>query len=109
MTQTNLRIKWFFNNFYTNQTGTKFCFHHCLSYRCDFEALVAEVDRILRPEGKLIVRDKVETINELQTMLNTMHWEVRLTYSKDREGLLCVQKSLWRPKEVETITYAIAS
>ncbi|KAM7513849.1 hypothetical protein LguiA_003432 [Lonicera macranthoides] len=77
--------------------------------KCDFEALVAEVDRILRPEGKLIVRDKVETINELQTMLNTMHWEVRLTYSKDREGLLCVQKSLWRPKEVETITYAIAS
>ena len=71
-------------------------------------AVVAEVDRMLRPEGKLIVRDKVETISELENMLRSMQWEVRITYSKDKEGLLCVQKSMWRPKEVETITYAIA-
>ena len=71
-------------------------------------AVVAEVDRILRPEGKLIVRDNVETINELENMLRSMQWEVRMIYSKDKEGLLCVQKSIWRPKEVEMITYAIA-
>jgi SAM-dependent methyltransferase len=76
--------------------------------KCNLMALVAEVDRILRPEGKLIVRDKVEIITELESILKSMHWEVRLTYSKDKEGLLCVQKSIWRPKEVETITYAIA-
>ncbi|XP_059431927.1 probable methyltransferase PMT26 [Corylus avellana] len=76
--------------------------------RCNLVAVVAEVDRILRPEGKLIVRDNVETINELENMLKSMHWEVRLTYSKDSEGLLCVQKSMWRPEESETIKYAIA-
>ncbi|KAK9010589.1 hypothetical protein V6N11_043470 [Hibiscus sabdariffa] len=76
--------------------------------RCNFVAVVAEVDRILRPEGKLIVRDNVEIINELENMLKSMQWEVRMTYSKDKEGLLCVQKSMWRPKEVETIKYAIA-
>uniref|UniRef100_A0A5B6Z223 Putative methyltransferase PMT26 n=1 Tax=Davidia involucrata TaxID=16924 RepID=A0A5B6Z223_DAVIN len=76
--------------------------------KCNLVAVVAEVDRILRPEGKLIVRDKVETIGELESMLKAMHWEVRMTYSKDQEGLLCVQKTMWRSKELETITYAIA-
>ncbi|KAJ6737296.1 PMT26-LIKE PROTEIN putative-RELATED [Salix viminalis] len=76
--------------------------------RCNLVAVFAEVDRILRPEGKLIVRDKIEIINELENMARSMHWEVSMTYSKDKEGLLCVQKSTWRPKESETITYAIA-
>ncbi|XP_021301189.1 probable methyltransferase PMT26 [Herrania umbratica] len=76
--------------------------------RCNLVAVIAEVDRVLRPEGKLIVRDNVDTITELENMLRSMQWEVRMTYSKDTEGLLCVQKSTWRPKEVETITYAIA-
>ncbi|GMI68595.1 hypothetical protein like AT5G64030 [Hibiscus trionum] len=76
--------------------------------RCNLVAVVAEVDRILRPEGKLIVRDNVEIVNELENMLKSMQWEVRMKYSKDKEGLLCVQKSMWRPKEVETVKYAIA-
>ncbi|KAJ7957040.1 S-adenosyl-L-methionine-dependent methyltransferases superfamily protein [Quillaja saponaria] len=76
--------------------------------RCNLVAVVAEVDRILRPEGKLIVRDDVETINELESLAKSMQWEVRMTFSKNKEGLLCVQKSMWRPKELETITYAIA-
>ncbi|KAL4380035.1 hypothetical protein GQ457_02G010080 [Hibiscus cannabinus] len=76
--------------------------------RCNIVAVVAEVDRMLRPEGKLIVRDNIEIVNELENMLKSMQWEVRMTYSKDKEGLLCVQKSTWRPKEVETIKYAIA-
>lgn len=76
--------------------------------RCNLVAVVAEVDRILRPEGTLIVRDEVETINELENMVRSMQWEVRMTYSKDKEGLLCVKKSMWRPKELETLKYAIA-
>lgn len=76
--------------------------------RCGLPAIVAEVDRILRPEGKLIVRDKVEAVTELESMFKSMHYEIRMTYSKDKEGLLCVQKTMWRPKEVETLTYALA-
>ncbi|GMI93148.1 hypothetical protein like AT5G64030 [Hibiscus trionum] len=76
--------------------------------RCNIVSVVAEVDRILRPEGILIVRDIVETINELEGLLRSMQWEVLTTFSKDKQGLLCVQKSMWRPKEVETIAYAIA-
>lgn len=75
--------------------------------KCNMTALVVEVDRILRPEGKLIVRDSVEIIGELETMLKSLHWEIRMTYSKDKEGLLCAQKTMWRPQEVETLQYAL--
>lgn len=70
-------------------------------------AVVAEADRILRPEGKLIVRDTVEIIEEVESMVRSLQWKVRMTYSKDKEGLLCVQKSMWRPKEQEKLEYAI--
>ncbi|TKY73815.1 methyltransferase PMT26 [Spatholobus suberectus] len=78
-----------------------------LQKRCNLAAVVAEVDRILRPEGKLIVRDTVEIIEELESMVRSMQWKVRMTYSKEKEGLLCVQKSMWRPKEQEKLEYAI--
>ncbi|CAA3016001.1 probable methyltransferase PMT26 [Olea europaea subsp. europaea] len=76
--------------------------------KCNFMALVAEVDRILRPEGKLIVQDNVETLNELESIFKSMKWEIRSTYSRDKQGLLFVQKTMWRPTEAETILYAIA-
>lgn len=63
--------------------------------------MIAEVDRILRPEGNLIVRDNAEIINEIENMAKSLHWEIRMTYVKDNEGLLCVQKTMWRPKEQE--------
>ncbi|CAD5195971.1 unnamed protein product [Musa acuminata subsp. malaccensis] len=69
--------------------------------RCKLRAVIAEVDRILRPEGKLIVRDNSETIEEVESMAKSLKWEVRMTYSKENEGLLFVQKTMWRPKEVE--------
>lgn len=74
---------------------------HC---RCKLVSVMAEVDRILRPEGKLIVRDTVDIIAEIENMARSLHWEIRLTYSKDLEGLLCVQKTMWRPQEVESAT-----
>ena len=70
--------------------------------------MVAEIDRILRPEGHLIVRDKVEIIGEIESLAKSLQWKIRLTYSKDNEGLLCVQKTFWRPIEMETIKSAIA-
>lgn len=75
--------------------------------KCNMRALIVEADRILRPEGKLIVRDSVEIINELESILKSMHWEIRMIYSKDKEGLLCAQKTMWRPNEVETLEYAL--
>ncbi|KAF8664035.1 hypothetical protein HU200_054942 [Digitaria exilis] len=72
-----------------------------LKKRCKLLAVFAEVDRVLRPYGKLIVRDTADTINELEGMAKSLQWEVRMTYTKGNEGLLCVEKSMWRPKELE--------
>ena len=69
--------------------------------------VIAEVDRILRPEGKLIVRDNAETISEVESMAKSLQWEIRMIYSKDNEGLLCVRKTFWRPTEEEPIKSAI--
>ncbi|KAJ9146242.1 hypothetical protein P3X46_028532 [Hevea brasiliensis] len=78
-----------------------------LKKRCNLVPVMAEVDRILRPEGKLIVRDHVEIIGEIESMAKSMNWEIRMIYSKDSEGLLCVRKTNWRPTESELIKSAI--
>ena len=67
------------------------------------------MDRVLRPEGTLIVRDDAKTVQEVEAMVKAMKWEVHMTYSKGKEGLLSVQKSIWRPEDVQTLTYAIAA
>lgn len=65
--------------------------------RCKIMPLIAEVDRILRPGGKLIVRDESAVVSEVENLLKSLHWEVRLTFSKNKEGILCAEKSDWRP------------
>ncbi|KAM1861925.1 hypothetical protein TB2_002315 [Malus domestica] len=79
-----------------------------LKKRCSLVAVIAEVDRILRPEGKLIVWDNAETLNEIESMAKSLQWDIRFTYSKGNEGLLYIQKTFWRPAEKETILSAIA-
>lgn len=76
--------------------------------RCPIESVFAEVDRILRPEGKLIVRDNAETILEIENMARSVKWKVKMSYSKDGEGLLFVQKSFWRPNQEQIVKSAIA-
>lgn len=68
--------------------------------------VMAEVDRILRPEGKLIVRDKIDVVSEIESIAKSLHWEIRMMYSKDNEGLIFVRKTMWRPAEVEIIKSA---
>ncbi|KAB1204495.1 putative methyltransferase PMT27 [Morella rubra] len=68
-----------------------------LKKRCKLAPVLAEVDRIVRPGGKLIVRDESITIGEVENLLKSMHWEVHLTFSKNQEGMLSAQKGDWRP------------
>ncbi|WOL04506.1 hypothetical protein Cni_G13227 [Canna indica] len=72
-----------------------------LKKRCRLLPIIAEVDRILRPEGKLIVRDDIDAINEIENMAKSLRWEVILSYSEDNQGVLCVRKTMWRPEESE--------
>lgn len=68
---------------------------HC---RCKHPVvIVAEMDRILRPGGWVIIRDKVEILNSIEAILSSLHWEIRMKYGNDKEGLLSAQKATWRP------------
>lgn len=69
-----------------------------LKNRCKHPiVVVVEMDRILRPGGWVIVREKLDILNPLETIFRSLQWEVRMTFAKDREGIICVQKTAWRP------------
>lgn len=74
--------------------------------RCNIVSVMAEVDRILRPGGRLIIRDNDETMTRIWSMAKTLHWKI--IYRNTNEGVLCIMKTLWRPSEVETIVGANA-
>ncbi|XP_062234173.1 probable methyltransferase PMT24 [Phragmites australis] len=69
--------------------------------RCAVMPVVVEVDRIVRPGGSIIVRDESSTIGEVEKHLRSLHWDVRLTLSKNEEGVLYAVKSDWRPELLE--------
>ncbi|OWM88854.1 hypothetical protein CDL15_Pgr020808 [Punica granatum] len=75
-----------------------------LKKRCKLAPIMAEVDRIVRPGGKLIVRDESSAIGEVENLLKSLHWEVHLTFSKDQEGILSAQKGNWRPNTYANIS-----
>ncbi|KAG6516732.1 probable methyltransferase PMT26 [Zingiber officinale] len=75
-----------------------------LKKRCRILPIIVEVDRMLRPGGNLIVRDHVDTISSIENLAKSLHWKIRMTFSKGKEGLLYAQKSMWRPSESETNT-----
>ena len=79
------------------------------TFRCSLVSVIVEVDRILRPQGTFIVNDGMEKIGEIEKMMESLKWNVRMTHSRYGEGVISVQKSWWRPTEVETITSAISS
>lgn len=68
--------------------------------------LLIEMDRILRPKGFIIVRDKRRVVEFIKTYLKTLHWEVVATAEAapdseqgEDETLLIIQKKLWRTSE----------
>ncbi|XP_047331213.1 probable methyltransferase PMT27 [Impatiens glandulifera] len=64
-----------------------------LRKRCDLTPVVVEIDRIVRPGGKLIVRDDALSLKEVEKLLDSLHWKVKTT----PEGALYAQKTAWRP------------
>ncbi|XP_073526216.1 LOW QUALITY PROTEIN: uncharacterized protein [Phyllobates terribilis] len=68
-----------------------------LKKRCNLTAVMAEVDRIVRPGGYLIVLDESDDIDEVEKLLKSLHWEVHFASSKDQERILVGTKSYWRP------------
>lgn len=51
--------------------------------RCDIADILLEMDRILRPEGAVIVRDDVDVLNKVTRLASGMRWEARLADHED--------------------------
>ncbi|KAL6873914.1 hypothetical protein ACP4OV_013996 [Aristida adscensionis] len=69
--------------------------------RCAVLPVVVEVDRVVRPGGSVIVRDEAAAAGEVERLLRSLHWDVRLTFSKNDEAVLYAEKSDWRPELLE--------
>ncbi|KAI9102069.1 hypothetical protein K1719_023579 [Acacia pycnantha] len=65
-----------------------------LAKRCDIVDVVAEIDRILRPEGYVVVQDSLEVISKLSPILRSLHWSVTI----HQDQFLVGRKSFWRPE-----------
>lgn len=60
-------------------------------------AIVVEMDRILRPRGWVIVRDKAVILESLERIFRSLNWDIHMTFAQDKEGILVAQKTIWRP------------
>ncbi|KAK4789710.1 hypothetical protein SAY86_017014 [Trapa natans] len=64
-----------------------------LSYnRCSMMDLLLEMDRILRPEGWIVLSDKVGSVEIARTFASQIHWEARvidLQNGNDQRLLVC--------------------
>jgi hypothetical protein len=71
------------------------------------EDLLLEMDRLLRPRGFVIIRDKAQVIDQISLHLSALHWDAwskvvkaeRDDISSDDEKILFARKQLWQPDD----------
>lgn len=61
--------------------------------------ILLEMDRILRPEGAIIIRDEVDVLNKVMMISLGTRWETRMADHEDgpfvREKILVGVKTYW--------------
>ncbi|KAK7314985.1 hypothetical protein VNO77_33517 [Canavalia gladiata] len=67
--------------------------------RCELEDILLEMDRILRPEGSVIIRDDVDILVKVKTIVDGMDWDSQIVDHEDgpleRVKLLFAVKNYW--------------
>lgn len=59
-------------------------FVFCVSCdRCDIVDILLEMQRILRPEGGVIIRDRFDVLIKVKAITNQMRWNVTMYPNKD--------------------------
>ncbi|XP_022980260.1 probable methyltransferase PMT13 [Cucurbita maxima] len=68
--------------------------------RCNLVDLMVEMDRILRPEGTVVIRDHPEVIERVIRIARAIRWTATIhekeTGSQARENILVATKSFWK-------------
>ncbi|KAG9159059.1 hypothetical protein Leryth_020981 [Lithospermum erythrorhizon] len=67
--------------------------------KCEFEDILLEMDRILRPEGTIIFRDDVDIVNKVSKIAGGMRWDTKMVDHEDGplvpEKILIAVKQYW--------------
>ncbi|EPS59776.1 hypothetical protein M569_15028, partial [Genlisea aurea] len=67
---------------------------------CSREDLLLEIDRILRPTGFLIIRDRQSVIDSVKRYASALHWDVVAAEEEEGdENVAVIQKKLWLTSE----------
>ncbi|CAM8981184.1 unnamed protein product [Rhodiola kirilowii] len=67
--------------------------------KCNFEDILIEMDRILRPEGAVIIRDQIDVLNKVNKIAKGTRWNTKMVDHEDgplvREKVLFAVKQYW--------------
>ncbi|KAK2355096.1 hypothetical protein P8452_75306 [Trifolium repens] len=67
--------------------------------KCNTEDILLEMDRILRPEGAVIIRDEVDVLIQVKKLIGGMRWNMKLVDHEDGplvpEKVLIAVKQYW--------------
>ncbi|PNX61991.1 putative methyltransferase PMT15-like protein [Trifolium pratense] len=67
--------------------------------RCNIEDILLEMDRILRPQGSVILRDDVDVLLKVKRIVDAMQWDARIADHEkgphQREKILIAVKKYW--------------
>lgn len=69
-----------------------------LTSRCNLVDTILEMDRILRPQGWVIVRDTAMIVKQLLPVMQSLHWRTNIKITQTEENLIVAQKRSWRPE-----------
>lgn len=63
------------------------------------EDILLEMDRILRPDGSVIIRDDVDILLKVKSIVDGMQWNATIAdherSAHGREKVLCAVKQYW--------------
>ncbi|KAL6009254.1 hypothetical protein ACLOJK_022482 [Asimina triloba] len=75
--------------------------------KCDLEDILLEMDRILRPEGAVILRDEVDFLIKVKGMADGMRWTTKMVDHEDgplvSEKILVAVKQYWTANKTSEI------
>ncbi|KAE8699747.1 putative methyltransferase PMT18 [Hibiscus syriacus] len=67
--------------------------------KCEMEDIVLEMDRVLRPEGSVIIRDDVDVLVKLKNIMDGVQWDGRIVDHEngphERNKILFAVKQYW--------------
>ncbi|MBA0589618.1 hypothetical protein Gorai_018357, partial [Gossypium raimondii] len=68
--------------------------------RCNLVDLMVEMDRMLRPEGTVVIRDSPEVIDKVARIAHAVRWTATINdkepESHGREKILVATKTFWK-------------